>query len=90
MIDLVLVLVIAFLICLLGFVEYQNRKERAKMLNLIVSKDNKEAVNLQLADQTKIEPAQETEAEKQLKDIKALDELSDDEYDKFIQSQLNN
>ena len=86
-IDIALVLVIAFLTCLLGYGEYQNRKERAKLINLIVAKDAKEAVNLQLADQTKIEPAK---PEQELRDIKSLDELSDEEYDKFIQGQLNN
>lgn len=86
MIEIVLVAVITLLCGLLGWQEYQNRKERAKMLNLLVAKNNQEAINLTLADQTKIEPPK---PDKTLQDIVDVNEASDDEFESMIKDQIN-
>lgn len=86
MIEIVLVAVITLLSGLLGWQEWNNRKERSKMLNLLVAKNNQEAVNLTLADQTKIEPPK---PDKLLQDIVETTEASDDEFESMIKDQIN-
>ena len=63
------------LIVLLGFQEYHNRKERAKLINAILSKSVNEFKELELADRTeiKIKPPKAP-------DITPVDQLSDDEW----------
>lgn len=86
MIDYVLFLVIGVLLGYLGYSDYNNRKERAKLTNLLIAKNNQEAVNLTLADQTKIEPAK---PDKTMRDLVEFNELNDEEFDKFIGNELD-
>lgn len=73
------VLIIAILAALLGWEKHQNRIERAKMLNAIMSKSTEEMVNLELADKTKIETSPEPEP-----DIVPTSAIPDDEYLEMI------
>jgi hypothetical protein len=43
------------LIGLIAFQEYHNRKERAKLINAVLSKSNQEFKEMELADKTTIE-----------------------------------
>ena len=87
MIEAFLTIVILGLLGYIGYSDNNNRKERTKLTNLIIAKTNQEAVNLTLADQTKIEPAK---AEGTMRDLVEANELSDEEFDTFIQKELNN
>jgi Tfp pilus assembly protein PilE len=49
------IVTILALIGLIGFQEYHNRKERAKLINAILAKNNQEFKEMELADKTKIE-----------------------------------
>lgn len=84
MIDFVLVLVIFGLCGLIGFLEYENRKERAKLVNAIMAKNNQEMVNLTLADHTKVEPVRSSTPPD---DLIPTDELSDEMFEKMIAEQ---
>ena len=48
-------IVILGLLALLGYERYQDRKERAKLFNAILSKNTNEFKELELTDKTKIE-----------------------------------
>jgi hypothetical protein len=76
--------VITVLIALLGWEKYQNRKERAKMLNLIVAKDVPEAVNLEIADRTKIDVKEDHEP-----DLIPESQMDDREFNRRIKEQLD-
>lgn len=80
--DIFLAIVIVALLGYLAVKDYQDRKERAKFVNLLVAKDNREAVNLTLADQTKVEPAKQ-----ERRDIIEEGEATDDEFMKMIAEQ---
>ena len=80
MMEVILLLVIIVLAVLLGYMEYSNRKERENMLNAIVARDNQELVNLKLADKTKIE----NKVEEPKEDLVETNDLSDEDYDKFV------
>jgi len=69
------VVVIISLIVLIGWQEYHNRKERAKLVNAILSKSVNDFKELELADRTdiKIRPPKEP-------NLIATDNLSDDEW----------
>lgn len=82
MIDIILAFVILGLLGYIGWKDYQDRKERAKLVNFLVAKDNREAVNLTLADQTKVEPAP-----KERRDIIDTSEATDEEFDQMIAEQ---
>jgi len=64
----------------LGFVEYENRKERAKMLNLIVARNAQEAATLTFADQTKIVAEKPTSNP----DYLHVEEADEDQFQKMI------
>lgn len=74
-----LVLVIAILCILIGWMDYNNRKERKDLINAIKAKDAVELANLQLADKTEIKVKPEKEP-----DLVELSNLSDDEFNKAI------
>ena len=84
MIDLILLVVIAFLICLLGYSEHENRKERAKLLNSIIAKNAQELTNLTLADQTTIKPEINGQS-----DLMPMEQADDEKFDEHIQEVLN-
>ncbi len=48
------VIVVLGLIGLIGYEKHEDRKERAKLLNAILSKDTEEFKNLELVDKTQI------------------------------------
>ena len=75
----ILVVVILALIGLIGWQEYQNRKERAKMLNAIMGKNAQEIASLDLADKTDIKAKTQTKS-----DIVPLENLPEDEFEKII------
>lgn len=70
--------VIIALVGLLGWQEYQNRKERAKLFNAIMSKNNQEFKELELTDRTqiKVKPSEE------MPDLVPTDSLSDEDWEK--------
>lgn len=70
-----LVFVIAFLCGLVAYMDYNNRKERKALLNMIVAKDHSELVDLNLVDNS---PKQEEEKE----DLVPLEDLSEEEFRK--------
>ena len=73
------IIVIIALVVLIGFQEFQNRKERNKLINALISKDAKELADLEFREKLKPEPIEE-----KLPDMVPLDELTEDEFDKFI------
>ena len=75
MTEIVLIIVIVLLGSLLGWFDYNNRKERAKLINAIISKDSADIVNLELADKTEIKVKNPEEP-----DFVPLEGLSDKEY----------
>jgi predicted negative regulator of RcsB-dependent stress response len=79
MIETVLVIVIIAQGVLIGWLDYNNRKERKSMLNAILSKDTQDMVNLELADKTKIEASKEEQPE-----FTETSNISDEEYAKLI------
>lgn len=76
-------LVIVVLCALLGWKEYQGRKERRELIQAIVSKNAAELANLQTIDKLHIEPSKE-EANP---DLIPEQQLTDEEWGKFIQQQ---
>lgn len=76
----VLVAVIALLLVYIAYSDYNNRKERKSMLNMIVSKNNSELVNLELAENTKIEAPKEDLPP----DYIPTSSVSDDDYFEMI------
>ena len=80
MIDIILVIVIAFLLGLLGFVEHEDRKERATLINSVIAKNTQELVNLKLADSTKV-VAQKAEQS----DLIPTDEITPDQFQTMIE-----
>lgn len=79
MIEITLTLVILILCGLLGWQDYNNRKERKSLLNMLVSKNATDFANLELADKTKIEVKPE-----QKQDLVDMSQLSDDDWEKAI------
>lgn len=85
MIEYILVAVIAILCAFMAWTEHNNRKERKSMLNMIVSKTNSELVNLELAENTKIEAPTKEELPN---DYIPTDAVSDDDYIKMIKKTI--
>lgn len=70
-------LVIVIVLCgLMGWIEYNNRKERGKYLNALMSRTNQEFVNAELADKTKVE----VKSKEQGDELVPLSELNDEEF----------
>lgn len=63
---------------LIGWQDYQNRKERKSLLNMLKSKDATDFANLELADKAKIEVKPEEP------DLVPLDELDEKEYEEKV------
>ncbi len=79
-----LTLVIITLCSLMGWMEYNNRKERKSLLNAILSKDTNDMVNLELADKTEIK----AETPKN-HDLVAMDQTSDEDFDRAIKEVID-
>jgi hypothetical protein len=80
MTETVLVAVIAILSGLIGWMDWNNRKERKSLVNTIVARSSDELVNLELADKTKVEVNPPKTAE----DLVPLGDISDDEFDEHV------
>ena len=75
-------IVIIALVVLLGWQEWNNRKERAKMLNAIIGKNFQEIASLDLADKTEIKAKTEKRP-----DMTPLENLPEDEFSKIIKKE---
>jgi predicted negative regulator of RcsB-dependent stress response len=74
------VLVIIALCTLIGWQEYQNRKEKQRLINIIISKNTQELRDLEIADQTKIKVDTKAKPEEFIPEA----DLTDKEFDKLI------
>ena len=83
MIDVILLLVVLGQSALIGWLDYNNRKERKSLTNALLSKTNQELVNLELADKTKIETPKEN-TEPKSEDLVEVKSMGDDEFLRFI------
>ena len=77
-IELILLGVIGILSSLIGFIEYQNRKERMKLVNAIIAKNAQELAQLDVTD--KVQPNKPTPQE----NLVGTPEMTDVEFDKYI------
>lgn len=77
----ILVVVIVALIGLIAWQEWNNRKERAKLINAIIGKNAQEVASLDLADKTeiKVKPTQT--------DVIPEENMSDDDWKEQIKKQ---
>lgn len=76
-------LIVIIALCgLIGWQEWNNRKERAKMLNAIMGKNAQEIASLDLADKTDIKAKTAPKQE-----IVPMDNLSDEDFGKIIKEQ---
>lgn len=64
---------------LLVWEKYQNRLERSKFINALISKTTGEMVSLEIADKRKPEPEPKKKGE-----IYPVENMPEDEFDKFI------
>lgn len=77
--------VIIALVVLLGFQEWQNRKERAKLINAVLSKNASEMASLEFVDKVKPEDTKPV-----IDPMVSTADMSDEEFDKYIQEQIKN
>jgi predicted negative regulator of RcsB-dependent stress response len=77
----ILTLVIVALIVLIGWQEWNNRKERAKLLNAILGKTVQEIASLDLADKTVIK------ANTDKPEITPFENMSEEDFGKIIAKQ---
>ena len=84
MIDLILAGVILILCCLIGWLDFNNRKERSKLINALLSKNAAELRDLEFVEKNQPEQQKSTPP-----DIVPLDSLDDQQFDNFIKEQLN-
>jgi hypothetical protein len=77
----ILTLVIIVLCILIGWMEYNNRLERSKFLNALISKNIQDVINLELTDKTKpIDPKNQPRGD----ELVSMDDLDDEEFMKAI------
>ena len=82
--ELVLFGVIAVLAGLLGWRERENKQEREKLINAYLSKNAQELKDLEVAEKTKpVKPIAPM-----VDPMLATADMSDEEFDEFIQKQL--
>ena len=79
--EIILFAVIVVLCILLAFMEYQNRKERAKFLNAIIAKNAQEMQGLENND--KINPNKNAS----MPDLMPTENLTEEEFNAYIKSQ---
>lgn len=80
MTEYILFLVIVALCCLIGWMEYNNRKERKSYLNALLAKNASELVQLDLVDKAQVE----VEKPNKLPDLIPESELDDKTWRKHI------
>lgn len=85
MIDVFLVVVIVCLLALIGFIEHQNRKERAKLVNALMSRTSEQFRDLELTDKI---PAPKTEIVEPSREL-SESELDDKTFMKLIEEERN-
>lgn len=78
MIELGFSLIIIALLGLLAWEKYQNRQERSKFINALMSKNAEEMANLDLSDKTKIKA--ETKPRVNPREYIPLDDLDDEAF----------
>ena len=83
MIEVVLLLVIIALCALLGWFDWNNRKERKSLLNALQAKNALEFSQLEMTDKTKIE-IKEPQADEMNEDYVSMDQLTNDEFKKHV------
>lgn len=78
-----LVVVIAVLVGLIGWMDYNHRLERQKLVNALMAKNAQEQANLDMADKTKIKV--ENEVQPVIPpDLVPENQMTDEEFDKFV------
>ena len=77
----ILTIVIAVLVGLIAWQEWNNRKERAKLINAIIGKNAQEVASLDLADKTEISNKPPHV------DIMPLENMDEEDFDKVIKKQ---
>ena len=82
--EIILLLVIIALGALIGWDRYENRKERQKLIQAIMSKSAQDMVNFEMAEKINITPPQPLINPD---DFTAESELSDKEFNKHILGQ---
>lgn len=82
MIDVILLAVIVALCVLIGWQEYQNRKEKNRLINVIISKNNQELRDLDIASQTKIK----VETKPVNEEFIPEPDLTDEEFNEVIKN----
>jgi hypothetical protein len=84
----VLTFVIIVLVALIGFTDYNNRKERKALLNAILSFKGDEVVNrmtsLELTDKTEVKVNNQEQP-----DYTELSDVSDDEFNELVTGDKN-
>ena len=81
MIELMMLVVIISLVALVGVMEVLNKRERKELINRIIAKSAEEVINMELADNTKIEVKKPEKPE----DIVDSANISDEEFfDKVV------
>ena len=74
----ILIVVILALVVLIGWQEWNNRKERAKFINAIIGKNAQEVASMDLADKTQIKSTPVKS------DIIPMENLSDEDWAKAL------
>jgi hypothetical protein len=77
--------VIVFLVLLISWEHYQNRLERNRLVDTIISKNAQEAANLRYMDKL---PKQDNKSS--VPDLIPLDEVPDEAFEKLLRKQLAN
>lgn len=77
MIEFVLLLVIVALCGLIGWMDWNNRKERKSLFNAIMSKNTEDLINLEAVDKI-------TDKEEPKEELTSFDDLDDGEFDQFV------
>ena len=83
MIELILFAVIVVLCVLIAFMEYQNRKERAKFLNALIAKNAQEMQGLENND--KVDPNNKSQLLQH--DLIPSENLTDEQFDEYIKNE---
>lgn len=78
-----LVLVIAILAFLLGWLDHNNRKERSKLINALIAQTPEQLRDLEFVDKVQPQPV-----EQKPPDIVPMESLSEEEFDTFIKKEI--
>ena len=87
MIDILLFGMNVALLATFGWYVHESNKEKAKLVNALLSKSPQDMVNMTLADQTEIKPQVGPDKDP---DLIPMDQLTDEEFDNHIAQELMN